>query len=455
MNGADMELNKGFEEFIKRNDLFSAKDKLLLAVSGGVDSVVLAHLCREAGFEFVIAHCNFHLRDEYSDRDEQFVRELAKKLSVPFYSKNFDTKVLAEERKTSIEETARDLRYEWFTELLDPKRSELHKEHLPKWIVTGHHADDNIETVVMNFFRGTGIKGLRGMLLKQNRVIRPLLFARRKEIEDYALLHQLSYVSDHTNLENEFTRNFFRNRVIPLIREFYPASEQNILHNAERAREVEELYSQAISFHRSKLLEQKGNETHIPVLKLKKSAPLHTIVYEIIKDFGFTAHQVPDAIALLESENGKYIASSTHRIIRNRNWLIISPVISSEASTILIEPGEKTVQFPLGTLQIKETTDYRLATSDSDITLDLKEIRFPLILRPWKPGDYFYPLGMKKKKKIARFLIDLKLSKTEKEKVWVLESNYRILWVVGYRIDERFKLNQSTTKTLRLKITAV
>jgi tRNA(Ile)-lysidine synthase len=448
-----MELYRRFEEFINRNDLFGAKDKLLLAVSGGVDSVVLTHLCREAGFDFVIAHCNFHLRDEYSYRDEQFVKELAGTVNVPFYSKSFETKVLAEKRKTSIEETARDLRYEWFNELLDPKRSELHKEHLPKWIVTGHHADDNIETVVMNFFRGTGIKGMRGMLPKQDRVLRPLLFARRKEIEDYALLHQLSYVSDHTNLENEFTRNFFRNRVIPMVREFYPASEQNILHNAERCREIEQLYNQAVDLHRSKLLEQKGNETHIPVLKLKKSTPLHTIVYEIIKDFGFTAHQVPEAIALLESENGKFIASPTHRIIRNRNWLIISPVLSMENRTILIESAEETVQFPLGTLQLKETTNYELPTTNSEATLDLKDISFPLILRPWKPGDYFYPLGMKKKKKIARFLIDLKLSKTEKEKVWVLESNYRILWVVGYRIDERFKLNNATTRALSLKLT--
>lgn len=447
-----MELLQHFKDYIEKHHLFSAKDKLLLAVSGGVDSVVLCELCRQAGYEFVIAHCNFKLRAGASDSDEQFVKELAGKYGVDFYNRSFDTKTMAGQLKKSIEETARDLRYNWFYELLDKENNEIPIEQKPLFILTGHHADDNIETVVMNFFRGTGIKGIRGILPKNNKVIRPLLFARRREIEDFAFLHQLQYVSDHTNFEVAFTRNFFRNRIIPEVVKFFPGTDVNILHNAERFAEVEQLYEQAIVIHKAKLLEVKGNETHIPILKLKKAQPLRSIVFEIIKDFGFTAHQTDEVIALLESESGRYIASASHRIIRNRNWLIIAPAETTDAVTILIEKGEGLVNFALGALQV-ETANCQPATVDATIAcLDAKEIGFPLLLRKWKTGDYFYPLGMQKKKKLGRFFIDQKLSKTEKENAWVVESNKCIIWVVGHRIDDRFKLTPSTREILRLQL---
>ncbi len=443
-----MDLLAHFKETIKKNHLFSPKDKLLLAVSGGVDSIVLCELCKQAGYEFIIAHCNFKLRGEESDRDELFVKELAKKYGVEFYSKVFDTKTISQQEKKSIEETARDLRYEWFGQLMSPDSS------LPTldYLLTGHHADDNIETVVMNFFRGTGIKGLRGILPKKNKIIRPLLFVRRKEIEDFAFLHHLKYVTDQTNLENAFTRNFFRNKVLPDVMQFYPGADKIILNNIERFGEIEELYKQAIDLHKSKLLEAKGNEFHIPVLKLKKSAPLKSIVFEIIKDFGFTAHQTDEVIALLDSETGKYISSETHCIIKNRNWIIISSAKTEEATNILIEDKEKAVQFSLGTLKLETTTNYKLQTTNFSVSLDTKEIKFPLLLRKAKSSDYFYPLGMKKKKKLNRFFIDQKLSKTEKENVWVLESNQRIIWVVGHRIDDRFKLTDRTKEVLQLKL---
>lgn len=443
-----MDLLAHFKETIKKNHLFSPKDKLLLAVSGGVDSIVLCELCKQAGYEFSIVHCNFKLRGEESDRDELFVKELAKKYGVEFYSKTFDTKTISQQEKKSIEETARDLRYEWFGQLMSPDSS------LPTldYLLTGHHADDNIETVVMNFFRGTGIKGLRGILPKKNKIIRPLLFVRRKEIEDFAFLHQLKYVTDHTNLETAFTRNFFRNNILPEVMKFYPGVDKNIINNIERFGEIEELYKQAINLHKSKLLEAKGNEFHIPVLKLKKSAPLKSIVFEIIKDFGFTAHQTDEVIALLDSETGKYISSETHCIIKNRNWIIISSAKTEEATNILIEDKEKAVQFSLGTLKLETTTNYKLQTTNFSVSLDTKEIKFPLLLRKAKSSDYFYPLGMKKKKKLNRFFIDQKLSKTEKENVWILESNQRIIWVVGHRIDDRFKLTDRTKEVLQLKL---
>ncbi len=454
-----MDISGRFLDYIAQQQLFHSKEKLLLAVSGGVDSVVLCDLCSRAGFDFSIVHCNFKLRGEDSERDERFVVNLGKKYNVEVQVKKFDTKKYAAEKKLSIEEAARELRYGWFGELMGDKQqatgiseTPTPRPPLPAYLLTGHHADDTIETVMMYFFRGTGIKGMRGMLPKNGKVVRPLLFARRKEIEEYAKQNGLEYVTDQTNFEDNFTRNFFRNRVIPMVKEFFPAAEQNILNNAVRFADAEELYEQAIALHKKKLLEQKGNEVHIPALKLKKTSPLHSIVYEMIKDFGFTAHQTGEVTALLDSESGKYVTSSSHRIIKNRNWLIIAPLQTADSQTILIEPGDTEVVFAGGKLQLEVISNQQPATGNHIAFLDVKNIQFPLLLRKWKTGDYFYPLGMKKKKKLSRFFIDQKLSRTEKENIWVIESGKRITWVIGHRIDERFKIKDGTKEILQVKL---
>ena len=442
-----MGLLEKYKAYIKSENLFQPKDRLLLAVSGGVDSVVLCELCLQAGYDFVIAHCNFQLRGEESDRDEAFVRDLGKKYGVEVFVKFFDTIAIAKKEKKSIEETARDLRYGWFGEIIG-------NGQLADRILTAHHADDNIETVLMNFFRGTGIRGLRGILPKQGNLVRPLLFARRDELEEFAKENDLAFVVDHTNAENEYTRNYFRNEIIPMVSTRFPEAKENLLRNIQRFGEVNVLYEQAIEWYKKKLLEPKGNEVHIPVLKLMRSEPLTTIVYEIIKAYGFTAHQTEEVIALLQSESGKYVQSPSHRIIRNRKWLIISPNQTGEASLIIIEDGMENVQYAMCNLQMKKlsATDYQLPTTNSTASLDSSVIKFPLLLRPWNKGDYFYPLGMKKKKKLSRFFIDKKLSLTEKEMVWVIESDKKIIWVVGMRIDERFKITDRTKTVLELKL---
>jgi tRNA(Ile)-lysidine synthase len=440
-----MELFEKFIAYIKKENLFQSTDKLLLAVSGGVDSVVLCALCKQAGYNFSIAHCNFKLRGEASDRDEQFVQGLAEKYGVSFYSTSFNTEVIAAETKKSIEETARNLRYQWFETL----RSENNYNH----IITAHHADDNIETVVMHFFRGTGIKGLRGILPKQNKIIRPLLFARRADLEAFVSTNQLAFVTDHTNAENDYTRNYFRNTLLPLVSQSFPEVKENILKNIQRFTETEILYRQSVDLHLKKLLEQKGNEVHIPVLKLLKTIPLATIVYEIIKAFGFTAHQTEEVVGLLKSETGKYVESASHRIIKNRNWLIIAPVVIMEAQHILIENTVKRIVFAGGEIAIEKiaTDKVNLNSSPSIAMLDAGEISFPLLLRKWKQGDYFYPLGMQKKKKVNRFLTDQKLSLTQKENTWVIEMNKKIIWVAGLRIDDRFKTTPQTRQVLKLE----
>ena len=450
-----MELLQLFKQYIQKENLFQPTNRLLLAVSGGVDSVVLCELCKQAGYDFVIAHCNFQLRGEESNRDERFVRSLGEKYGVAVLVKKFETTQIATAEKKSIETTARDLRYNWFYELTGTEQPMTYNlQSLPSFIVTGHHADDNIETVVMNFFRGTGIAGIRGMLSKQGKIVRPLLFARRFELEIFAANNQLAYVTDATNFENDYTRNFFRNKIIPLVKETYPEAEKNVLKNIHRFAETEQLYQQAIEQHTKKLLEKKGNEIHIPVLKLLKVKPLHTVLFEIIKEVGFTSHQVEDAIALLQSDTGRYIQSSTHRIIKNRNWLIITPNRTTEAHTILIEAGDSNISFEKGILQIEKhaVAHYQTSVASHIAQLNASEIKFPLLLRKWKQGDYFYPLGMDKKKKLSRFFIDQKLSLTQKEKVWVIEMDKKIIWVVGMRIDNRFKVKDSTQQIITLTL---
>ncbi len=442
--------------------------QLLLAVSGGVDSVVLVDLVQRSGFNFHMAHCNFQLRGSESERDENFVRSLGTKYEQEISVKRFDTKQYAADNKISIQEAARDLRYAWFKEIVDrwEMADDSRKEeketgtiirHLSSnnsphnFIATAHHADDNIETLLMHFFRGTGIQGLMGIQpeLKERRLIRPLLCFRKSELLEYAAANKLEFVEDSSNASDKYTRNFFRNQLLPQIKEVFPKVEENLLHNIERLQEVSALYRQSVEQHVKKLVEQKGNEIHIPVIKWKRTNPLHTITWELIKPYHFHAAQTEEVIKLLDAENGSYQSSATHRIIKNRNWMIISPVATETAQHIVIGPDDKEVLFENGMLAVSHEPA-AISFALTEAFLDANEIGFPLLLRKYKTGDYFYPLGMQKKKKVSKFLIDLKLSRTDKEKVWVIESDKKILWVVGYRIDNRFKVNDQTKNILHI-----
>lgn len=443
-----MNLLNSFKEFIVREKLFHQQDQLLVAVSGGLDSIVLCELCKQAGFSFSIAHCNFQLRGEESERDEQFVKDLAGKFGVHFYVKKFDTNIYAVENKISIQEAARELRYNWFQELVE----RLKKNQKPTWLLTAHHADDNVETQLMNLFKGTGIQGLRGMDPKRSFIVRPLLFASRVELAQFAENYKLTWMEDSSNALEKYSRNYFRHSVIPLIEKVYPAANENLKENLTRFREVFDLYKQAILVHKKKLLVEKNNEIHIPVLKLLKTVPLTSILYEIIEPYGFSSKQTNEVVKLLNSESGRVVSSSTHRIIKNRNWLIIAPLQDKESQLIILVDENAKVDFENGCLSLRFLPG-AVQTSSPDIAhLDAKQIQFPMILRKWKTGDYFYPLGMQKKKKISRFLIDQKISKTGKEKIWVIEMNKKIIWVIGLRIDDRFKITPQTTQTLRITL---
>lgn len=448
-----MDLLQLFERNFKEKNLFQKDDVLLLAVSGGVDSVVLCELCCLSGLHFIIAHCNFQLREEESDRDERFVQLLSDHYGVRLFVNRFNTADYAVQNNVSVQLAAREQRYEWFEVV---RKQLISENNSVVWVVTAHHADDNIETVLMNFFKGTGVLGLRGMLPKTNTIIRPLLFARKQEIIDFAVKKGLNFVEDSSNKSEKYSRNFIRHRIIPSIQDIYPSADDNILANIERFREIEWLYQEAIEGCKKKLVEKRNDEVYIPVLKLLKIRPLKTVLFEILRVYNFSSKQIPDVTKLLNAETGKYVQSSTHRILRNRKWLVISPLHTNGAELILIERAEREVFFEGGKLRfsVEQVNGENLQLpSESNVAwADAKDIKFPMILRKWKEGDYFYPLGMEKKKKLARFFIDQKMSLSEKEKIWVLEMNKKIIWVVNQRIDNRFKVSPNTQSILKISL---
>ena len=448
-----MDLLTAFQEYIGKEKLWTATNRLLLAVSGGLDSVVLLDLCSRAGYDLTVAHCNFGLRGEESQRDEDFVRQLAAAYGVRVLVEHFDTAGYAGDRRISIQVAARALRYAWFEELLKQSRI-ADGDRALRYIVTGHHRDDNVETLLMNFFKGTGIAGMRGMLPKHQEIVRPLLFAKREMIRDYAVERKLRWVEDSSNASDNYTRNYFRHQVIPVIEQAYPGVLDNLNDNLGRFREIDVIYRQAIEAKKKKLLEFKGNEVHIPVLKLLQSEALGTLLYEILSPYGFSPQQAEACKDLLRSATGRYIASFTHRVLKNRNWLIISPLATKTATNILVEEGNGEVVFADGTLRVQTLAMDRVGALDQGAKvalLDASTVQFPLLLRPWKSGDYFYPLGMRKKKKLGRFFIDNKLSLAQKEKMWVVEMDKKIVWVVGMRIDDRCRLGAGTTAVVRLE----
>ena len=437
-----MQLPERFKEFCTRH--FPLTSPVVLAVSGGIDSVVLCELSHQSGLNFSIAHCNFQLRGEESERDEKFVRSLGEKYDVKVNVKKFAAEDFATEKKLSIQEAARELRYAWFDEL---KRSGN------AFVLLAHHANDNIETVLMNFFRGTGLEGMTGMktVTPSGSCLRPMLMFSRKDIEEFARTNNLKWVEDSSNQLSKYTRNFFRNELIPSIQKAYPQAEQNILDNIDRFKRVNTLHKISVDKLIEKISTQDKTGLRIPVKALMKYKDT-SLIYDIISPYGFGEKQVDEVVKLSTAGSGKFIENEMYQIVRHRNWFIITKRNEPGNELHLIEADMEHLAFAEGQLNIRLISDskFQLQKSEAVAQLDAKHIEFPLVLRKWKQGDYFYPLGMRKKKKLARFFIDQKLSKNQKERVWVVESNKKILWVVGMRIDDRFKVTDRTKQLFKI-----
>ena len=350
-----------------------------------------------------------------------------------------------EEWKKGVQETARILRYEWLDKLMtDNGYGNL---------ATAHHANDNVETLLMNLFKGTGISGMHGIPEQNNYIIRPLLFATKEQIYAYAKAHNIAFREDASNASDAYTRNAIRNNIIPAVEQSFPNAVQHISDSIQRFAQAEQLYIRAIEKERKDLTEKRGQDIYISIKKLLLRQPLETICYELFEPYDFTPSQLPHILSLLESGSGHFISSSSHRIIRDRDFLIITTqkqvetdIISIEGVPCIIDAGRMKLDFQI------ENTPKDLSSDNNIAYVDVKNIEFPLILRKWRIGDYFYPLGMNmKKKKVARFLIDQKIPIHDKEHIWVLECAKRIVWVCGMRLDERFKVKASTEKCLIIK----
>ena len=434
-----------FKKFIGSLNLPYAK--FGVAVSGGIDSSVLCDLCAMAKIPFFLVHCNFKLRAEESDRDEQFGRSLAKKYNLEILIKEFDTEKYSFEKKCSVQVAARELRYQWFTG--------LHQQDNNIYILLAHHANDDIETLMMNFFRGTGLEGLTGMpsIISYNFCLRPLLNNTRYEIETFAKEHNLEWVEDSSNQSSKYTRNFFRNELMPMLKRAYPNVEENLLDNISRFKKINALYKIGVDKLKKEICENKAPDVIIPIHRLKAYQNT-SLIYEILREYGFGEKQVDEINKLLNSESGKYIENEFYQIIRHRKNLIITPKFSDGGNAFVIEKDAQTIQ--LGNTRLKmhfySFDNFKLNKSENVAQVDAAFISFPLLIRKWERGDYFYPLGLKKKKKLSRFFIDQKLSLPDKEKIWVIESGKRIIWVAGLRIDDRFKITGSTKEVLELSI---
>ncbi len=421
--------------------------KLVLAVSGGLDSTALVHLSHLCGLDFSIAHCNFQLRGAESERDEDFVKKLSEKYGVSLFVKKFETSTYAKAMKVSTQEAARELRYQWFRELQD----DLKTDHL----LTAHHADDDIETLLMNFFRGTGLKGLTGIPVtnvSSVHIVRPLLLFRRKELEAFAWLQGLEWVEDSSNASSNYTRNFFRNEVLPSISAIFPEVEENLLRNISRLKKTHRLYQEYVEALKSDLIEEKSSGERLVSIKKLLAYKDSSLPFEIFSGFDFSEKQVKEIMQLTNSASGKFVANQQWQVVRHRSMLVIAS-LSQDTGLIAIGENELGVLFPDGRLEweVLPAEKYKIREDVHLAQFDASAVSFPLVLRRWRPGDYFYPFGLRKKKKLARFFIDQKMSKYQKENVWVLESQQRIVWVLGMRTDDRTRIGTHTKNVLVIR----
>ena len=443
----EKDLLQKFVEFNRLKHLASRKKTCLLTVSGGLDSTVMCELFYRAGFPFAVAHCNFNLRGKESDGDEQLVRVLAAKYKVDVFVKSFPTKQYAEEKSLSIQLAARELRYAWF--------EELRKQHQYALVATAHHLNDNIETIIYNLIKGTGIRGLRGIPVKQGHIIRPMLFAARHEIEAFQKEHQIAYREDSSNADDKYTRNKIRHLLIPFMKEINPALEKTFATKIDLFTQLEDLYEKEVSKPVKGLFLERKNDIYIPIAKLKKTKNADTVLFEYLKEHSFNTQQVEDILASLDGLTGRQFVTAQARLIKDRRFLILSKIEQHDFTTALIQQNDTEVL--LGANQLKLTVlksdEVKISPDKNAAFLDLSKLEFPLIVRHWKQGDYFYPFGMKmKKKKLKKFFTDQKVNLTQKETVWVIESNQKIVWVAGHRTDERFKVLPGTKEVLRMQL---
>lgn len=427
--------------YMEKEGLLTPGGGVIVGLSGGADSMALLDLLTLLGYPCVAAHCNFHLRGEESQRDADFVRRWCKSVDVPFTSVDFDTRQYAADRKLSIEMAARELRYDWF--------EVIRSQHDAEAIAVAHHRDDSVETLLLNLIRGTGIRGLTGIRPKRGRVIRPLLCLTRSEIERYLDDRGIPFVYDSSNGDDRYLRNAVRMRLIPLMEELNPAVKENIDRTAQHFSEAEKIYSAAIREQTSAVC----HDGLIDIPVLKQSPSPRSLLFEILAPMGFTPSAIEDIAESMDAIPGKQFMGKSVRVIKDRDAFLITPLPDeNDPLSYRIEMGATQIDQPLQ-MEIRSLgMPVTIERCSDRLYADQDRLQFPLLLRRWEQGDWFIPFGMKGKKKLSDFFTDRKMSLYDKEKVWVLLSGEDVVWIVGERMDERYRVTRQTKRVLQIRL---
>ena len=434
-------MKEQFAQHIKDNFPFLENEPFFIAVSGGIDSMVLVHLCAQLQLNFEVLHCNFQLRGAESDADLQFVASYCQQQAITIHTQAFDTAALAAQNKESIQVTARNLRYQWFYEKMAATNC--------KYLLTAHHLDDSLETVLINFSRGTGLEGLTGIPAQNGNIVRPLLPFSRVEIEQYAQENQIQWREDYSNASNKYLRNKISHTIIPVFKEFndgFLASFQNTLDHLQQA---ESLVDDATKLVYEKVVTEKEDQLEINLAQLLEFQNYKAYFYQWLVSYGFTAWN--DIYELVEAQSGKQVFSTTHVLLKDREKIILSERQEGNKELIfIIESKESKVNIPLNISFCNVSN--QLESDSNCIFVDVDKITFPLTLRKWREGDCFYPSGMTGKKKISKYFKDEKYSLFDKHNQWLLCTDEHIVWVIGKRADQRFLAQKDTVKTIQIAL---
>jgi tRNA(Ile)-lysidine synthase len=434
-------MKEQIQQYIIQHQLLSGEKPVVVGISGGADSVALLHILVSLGYKCIAAHCNFNLRGDESFRDEQFTIDFTKRLQVPLCKISFETNKYAQENRLSVEMAARELRYRWFEELLNTYDADA--------VAVAHHRDDSVETLLINLTRGSGLTGLTGIKPKNGNVVRPLLCVSREDIYAYIENNGLEYVTDSSNSSDIYTRNFIRLKVIPLLEEINPSVKASLARTANHLYDASLIYNHSIEEARRVIIQ--NNRLSISAL-LSFPAPA-TILYEMLKPYGFSRTVCESIFTVLDKDSGKIFYSSTHRLLKDRSDLLIDVLSGEDNRAYLINLEDDNVDLPVELkpeiVVIKE--DYQIEKDKKFAYFDFDKLSFPLVLRHWQEGDWFVPFGMKGKKKISDYFNDKKFSLFDKEKTWLLCSGQDVIWIVGERTDNRYRIEKTTKRVLKLK----
>ena len=426
-----------FKNHIDTNFSFLQDKQLLVATSGGMDSMVLVNLFQKLKFNIALAHCNFQLRNSESDADEKFVNSYAEQNKMPCYTSKFDTKNYSEVQKLSTQVAARNLRYNWFNEILVQEKYD--------YIITAHHADDVAETFMINLSRGTGLDGLTGIPSQNGNVIRPMLHFSRKEIEKYASENSLQWREDSSNASDKYIRNKIRHHIIPVFKEINDSFLQSFQNTLDHLNQQKSLVDDAVLLVYEKVVLEEKEQLKINISALLQYKNYKAYLYQWLHNYGFTAWN--DVYDLVHSQSGKQIFSENYILLKDRDFLLLSSK-TSDFETIVIHSVTENTNFPLN-LSICNFSDISNQNKNIIFVAESK-LQFPLTIRKWKSGDYFYPAGMQGKKKVSKYFKDEKFSQFQKEATWILESNNQIVWIIGHRADERFKPENTNQNIIQI-----